>query len=158
MTAGSGVIVALSVWHESRSVRVTAVHFSCYELLHALYFIKFLEMVLFGSQTRAILTITLFTAFRNCLVQIWNTSPMLFFRLSSVRGLFLYSRALKLQNVPVQIWHTRKPQSGLCCHQKHCVQGYRIVCNVHCCTALLKKRCVISLVICVMLKMVAQHV
>ena len=119
MTAGSGVIVALSVWHVSGSVRVTAVHFSCYEILHSPYFSKFLKIVLFCSQTGVNLTNTLFTAFRNFLIEIWNrTSRMLLFRLPSMRGLFLYSHAPKLQNVRVQIWHTRKPQSGLCRLQK----------------------------------------
>jgi len=70
VTTGSGVIVTLSVCHESGSVRVTAVHFSCYEILHSPYFSKFLEMVLFGSQARVNLTNALFTAFRNCLLQV----------------------------------------------------------------------------------------
>jgi len=60
VTAGRGVIVVLSVCHESGSVRVTAVHFSCYEILHSPYFSKFLEMVLFGSQARVNLTNMLF--------------------------------------------------------------------------------------------------
>jgi len=70
VTAGSGVIVALSVWHESESVRVTAVQLSCYEILRSPYCSKFLEIVLFGAQTRANLTNKLFTAFQDCLVEI----------------------------------------------------------------------------------------